>query len=582
VTALRSGALTAVHGLESALGDPDLTAAEDAALDAEDAFPAAACARLDDFGLAAYYVPTEFGGKLDDHELLLRLVRTCARRDLTATVAHAKTYLGVAPLWVAGSPQQAREAAAVVLAAAAVGWALSEPDHGADLLNGSVAATPSADGYRLDGLKWPINNATRADHLTVLARTGDNGARGHSLFLVDKTAVPRSTWRALPKAPTHGIRGADISGIEFTGAELPATARIGEPGTGIETVLRALQLTRTMCTALSLGAGEQALRITARFVATRIIQRQPLIDRPYPASVLARSAAQLAAVEAAALVGARSIHSLTGEMSVTSAVVKALAPTLVDAMLAELTELLGARSFLTGVHEHGAFQKVCRDHQVVAVFDGSTPVNRAALIQQFPRLVRGFSHGGVESAGLRQAVSVGGPVSALRHSSLTLMSRQGCSLVQSLPELAGSMDSQAPLGLADHARALCAVTEQLHTLMADVKPASRPPMLAYELAAAYELCYAGAACLQLWAAGASGHDGDPLWQEGLWVRAALRTLTARIAGTLRIPEPSPAPGDDQIDGPLSRLVAEAARTGAAITPFGDQAAQSLHPTGGSR
>jgi alkylation response protein AidB-like acyl-CoA dehydrogenase len=556
--------------LDAALGDPGIGARRDAELDAAEEFPAELCARLDAFGLPAHYVPSEWGGALDEHEQLLRLWRIVARRDLGAMVAHGKTYLGAAPVWVAGSPEQAKAAAAAVLGGSPVAWALSEPEHGADLLNGSFTATAEAGGYRLDGTKWPLNNATRAGHLTLLARTGEAGdPRGHSLFLIDKSALEPGTWRVLPKSLTHGIRGIDISGIEFTGTPLPDAALIGAEGTGVETVLRTLQLTRTMCAALSLGAGEQALRLAGRFTAERIIQRRPLLERPYFGSVLARCAALLAAVEAAALVGSRSIHGLTTEMSVTSTVVKSLAPALVDSAVGELAELLGVRSYLTGVYEHGAFQKLARDHQIVSVFDGSTPVNRAALVQQFPRLARGFELGAFDEDGLAESVSAGERSSALDTSALTLLSRRGCSVVQSLPALTASIAAgNGPEGLAEHTAALCAATRHLSELMAQVRPAARPPMTAYELAAAFELCYAGAACVHLWQAGEARHAGEPLWENGLWVRAALRALLARLADLLRTPLAGPAPGDALIDGPLSRIVADAALTGAPITPFG--------------
>jgi hypothetical protein len=337
-----------------------------------------------------------------------------------------------------------------------------------------------------------------------------------------------------------------------------------------------------MCAALSLGAGERALRLAAHFAATRIIQRSPLIERPRPAATVARCAAQLAAAEAAALVGSRSVHALTGEMSVTSAVVKALAPSLVDALLAETAELLGARSFLTDVYEHGAFQQVRRDHQVVAVFDGSTPVNRAALIQQFPRLVRGYAQRSVDEAALREAVSVGAPVRPLSLEALALQSRRGCSLVQSLPGLVPSLGG--PAGLAQHAAALLDTVELVHALMGETRPSARPKTAAFDLAAAYELCYAGAACLHVWAAGLSRHQDEPLWHDGLWVRAALRALADRLAAILRIPRPPAASGDERIDGTLALLVAEAARTGAPVTPFGDPLAHR-HPrtaSGGPR
>ncbi|MFC9257063.1 acyl-CoA dehydrogenase family protein [Amycolatopsis thailandensis] len=558
--------------LDTALVDVPVAGSEGighrvAELDAAEEFPAPFVDLLDAFGLPAYYVPTAWGGAVEDHELLLRLWRTVARRDLSTVIAHGKTYLGAASVWIAGDAGQAAATAARVLGGARIAWALSEPDHGADLLNGESTATAHETGYRLDGVKWPINNATRARYLTVLARTGKAGTgRGQSLFLVDKAALTPGTWRTLPKEPTHGIRGVDISGIEFQDAELPAGALLGAEGTGVETVLRALQLTRTLCAALSLGAGEHALRLAAAFAAGRVIQRRPLLDRAHPRATLTRCAALLAAAESAALVSGRSIHALTGEMSVISAVVKAVAPALTDAILGELAELLGARSFLTDVYAHGAFQKLWRDHQIVSVFDGSTPVNRGALVQQFPRLVKEFAAGTVDGDGLAEAVSIGGAPGPLDRGALALVSRRGCSLVQSLPRLAASLTGSAPDGLAAHATALAATAGEIHELMAGVAPAARPPMAAYEFAEAYELCYAGAACLHTWSA--ERHRDEPLWENGLWVRAALRALRARLAATLRLPVPGAEAGDDRIDDALAGHVAAAVRVGGPVTPFG--------------
>jgi alkylation response protein AidB-like acyl-CoA dehydrogenase len=549
------------YALDAALGDANESARRRVELDAGEEFPADLCARLDEFGLAAQYVPVEFGGALDDHERLLRLWRTVARRDVSAVVAHGKTYLGAASVWLAGDDEQARRVASAVTSGVPVAWGLSEPEHGADLLNNSLTATERADGWRLSGVKWPINNATRAGLLTVLARTGAAGApRGHSLFLVDKTMLPPGSWRELPKVSTLGVRGIDISGIEFHDTTLPPSALLGQLGSGLETVLRALQLTRTMCASLSLGAGEHALRIAARFVSERIIRDRPLIERAYPASILSRCAGLLAAAECAALVGVRSIHSLTGELSVSSAVVKSFAPTVVDGIIGELTELLGVRSYLTDVYAAGAFQKLARDHEIVSIFDGSTPVNRGALAQQFPRLSRGITAGWVDADGLAGSVALGQRPRPLDHSALTLLSRRGCSVVQSLPTLAETI-TDAPDGVVEHTRAFCRAAVRLAGRMAQVRPAARPSMAAYELAAAYEVCYAAAACLHLWRLGESD---SPLWRDGGWLCAALHALRERLASLMR--EPAPEPLSD--NGRFGRRVAEAAVAGEPVTPFG--------------
>jgi hypothetical protein len=283
-------------------------------------------------------------------------------------------------------------------------------------------------------------------------------------------------------------------------------------------------------------------------------------------------------VEAAALVSSRSIEGLTGEMSVVSPVVKALAPTLVDAMLGQLADLLGARSVLTDGCEGRSFSKVRRDHQVVSIFDGSTPVNRAALTHQFPRLVQGFAAGTVDIGGLHQATAVGEPANELHFPALALLSRRGCSLVQSLPQVVASVAGTP--GLSQHAVTLLTFADRLHSVMADVRPAARPDMAGYELAAAYELCYAGAACLHLWHTGETQHRGEPLWTDGLWARAALRALLARLAGVLRMPRPAAAAGDDRIDGPLAHAITSAAESGAPLTPFGDPGFSTSRTAGG--
>ncbi|MEN3307794.1 MAG: hypothetical protein V7603_3996 [Micromonosporaceae bacterium] len=523
----------AVDEFEAALETiAGLSPARCAELDRSEEFPAAICAELDLLGLSGYYVPAEHGGRLASYPEALRLWRAVARRDVTVAVAHVKTFLGAVCVWLAGDEAQARDLANRIMGGARVSWALSEPAHGADLLAGDVVAVREGDGYRLHGRKWLINNATLGSHLCVLARTDTRpGPRSFSLFLVDKDELAAAGYHLAPKVRTLGVRGADISGITFHGAGVRRSALVGVPGSGLETVLCGLQLTRILCTALSLGAGEHAVRVATRFAVERIIQERPLIDRPNVRAILARCGAALLAVEAVATVAARAIHSLTGELSVLSSVVKALAPTLVDRAIGELGELLGSRSFLDHQYADGAFQKLARDHRVVAIFDGSTVVNRHALINQFPRLVRGYREGVCDDEGLAEAVTMSTGQRPFDPAGLRPATSIGCSIIQGLPSVLERVVSavrqgHAPAELADATRALCEVTASVHARMATTRPARHPGAAAFDLAAEYELCVAAAACLHLWAANASPRMEDELWTGALWPRIVLRELLA--------------------------------------------------------
>lgn len=495
-----------------AAADGPFHPATSARLDAREEFPAEACAVLDACGIARAYVPAALGGAPGGLPELVAALRAVARRDVTVAVAHGKTFLGSVPTWVAGRDDQRRDLAAEILDGAVVSWGLTEPGHGSDLLAGELTAVPAPDGgWRLDGVKWPVNNATRGRLVSVLARTAsEGGPRGFSLFLVDKQGLAPGSWRPLPKEPTHGVRGADISGVRFEGARVPEDALTGRAGDGLEIVLRSLQLTRTVCTSLSLGAGEHALRLAHGFAAGRALHGTVLSRLPLARRVLGRAAASLALADAASLLSARSAHCLTGEMSVVSAVVKAGVPDLVQSAIDDLAELIGARGFLTDHYEHGRFQKLERDHRVVAIFDGSTAVNRSALISQFPLLARRMTTGGHDKAGLATAVSAG-PLPPLDFGALRLTSRTGCSVVQALPAAAGRLSALAAAGTVpervhDLAGALAEESAAVADAMAGPYPAGRDtPPEAFETARRYERCYAGAAAAHLLLA----DPGDP-------------------------------------------------------------------------
>ncbi|GAA2347970.1 acyl-CoA dehydrogenase family protein [Streptomyces kunmingensis] len=538
-------------GFDRSLGHParrDLPffAARLRELDAAEAFPTDAVARLDELGLPAYYVPARHGGALDSYEDLLQLVRVVARRDLTVAIAHTKTYLGAVSTWVGGTAEQGGELGARVASGAVVSWGLTERAHGSDLLSGELTATPvEGGGYRLDGEKWLINNATRSDLVCVLARTSPaGGTRGYSLLLADKSCIGQGSYTCLPAARTHGIRGADISGIAFDGAVVPASALIGEEGEGIETVLRSLQITRTICAALSLGAGDRALRIATGFGLEHRLYGKRLIDLPQAHRALTEAYADLLAMEAVTLVASRGVHTLTEEMSVSSAAVKYLVPTTADELISAMGQFLGARSFLSEEFAHGTFAKLERDHRIVGIFDGNTLVNLNALINQFAALARGYRAGRTDAEGLAAAATLDVRTPAFDPARLLLTSRTGNSVAASLPqslvelrELAG--EGEASESLLTVAEQLLRISDTTHEEMAAHRPSPRDvPAAAFDLAHRYTLCSAAAACLQVWLRNRTTVAADTtataaLWRDGLWVEAALTRLAERLTpGTL--------------------------------------------------
>ena len=505
-----------------------------ATYDKQDMFPEAPCSVLNEFGMNRFYVPVQYGGSLSSYEQLIDLWRTISRHDLTVAIGHGKTSLGGICTWLAGSPEQANTLGKNIINGDVVSWGLTERYHGSDLLANEFEARETPQGWVINGEKWLINNATRGDMICVLALTDPQlGARGYSLFLIDKRKLSSTDYRLLPKEHTYGIRGADISGIEFQNAVISSDTMVGERGAGLEIVLKALQLTRTSCVGLSLGAADHAFNLVFDFVKQHRMYDRYLIELPMVRRTLAETYVKLMIAELVSVVSSRSIHALTGEMSVISAIAKAFVPTMVDELIAQLGDQLGSRAFLTEEYKHGMFQKLERDHRLIAIFDGSTVVNRNALINQFHLLARSYKKGNYDKDGLAQTMNLNDELNKINPEKLQLVSISGCSILQSLPQAVEQLRTLIINKKLTETR-LLALAETLleetnaliEKLSACVLSAREVPQSHFELAAQYELCFAGAACIQLWLHNSDNSSGR--FSQALWMEVCLTHLLKRL------------------------------------------------------
>jgi alkylation response protein AidB-like acyl-CoA dehydrogenase len=537
-------------------------------LDERDAYPEDIVRALDERGVHRYYVPSELGGAIVSYEEVLAVLRTIARRDLSVAIAHAKSYLGAVAIWIAGSTGQQRDAAALVLGGKQMALALTERAHGGDLLACDVRAERVPTGYRLTGQKWLINNGTRGAGLTLYARTDPKGGpRGFSLLFVDKSKLREGSFSHHPKILTHGIRGADISGVAFEGATVGPDAVIGKEGAGLEIIIKALQLTRTMCTGLSLGAADTALRVATEFALSRRLYRDVVFAIPHARATLVDAYADLLLCDAVSIAAARAVHVAPDQLSVRSAIVKYFVPTASERIVRDVAVVLGARHYVRRDYADGVFQKLVRDNALVGLFDGSTVVNLSALGLQLRQLAnrRGKLDERQRDAlreRLAPAFTLGGPLPRFDPTKLDLASHGDDDAVQGMAIAIASVEQERARGrvaapvadaIVDGARALL---EELHAderrvdvLVAGTTKQATPPAL-FELAKRYAAIHAAACALHLWT---NNRGGDDAFARGEWLALALRRALVQFRPALGLLD---RPFEDAVAADLVRRVDE--------------------------
>ncbi len=174
------------------------------------------------------------------------------------------------------------------------------------------------------------------------------------------------------------------------GARVAASTRLGAEGEGLELALRGLLVTRTFCTALSLGAGDTMLRTVAEFVFDRTLYGGSASEIPYVSESLANAYVSLLVAECDTLVAMRGLHLYLEEFSLWANFSKVQVTRLVDGNASVLARILGARHYLRAPEHHGIFQKMLRDNAIVAVFDGSEPVCLDSIATQLPTMARAY------------------------------------------------------------------------------------------------------------------------------------------------------------------------------------------------
>lgn len=483
---------------------------------------------LDGYGLNAEFVPRALGGRLRQVDVMGQVLRAVFRRDPTLALGYGVTnYIAAAPVWAAGDGDQRRWMADLLLAHRKASAGYNELAHGNDFTRTELRAVPRDGRLFLNGRKELVNNVARADAVVLFARTDERpGNRSHAHLLVDMTSIPAERRAYLPRFRTVGMRGCLLGGVEFRDCPVPRSALIGEPGEGMETVLRAFQTTRGVLPSMAIGGLDTQLRLAARFCGERILYGRSVDELPHARSILTKAFLDLLICDALTTAVARALHLLPGQTSLYTAAVKYLVPKMLHEASYELATLLGARSYLRE-GRYGLFQKHARDVAVVTFGHANATVCLATMIPQLVRLAGpGRADADQPPAELFRP---GAPLPDLDFDRLELTVRGGdplaAVLAEARPDAAGEP--------ADLCAVLAAELRRIRERCAALRGRDRTVIAGrpgFVLADRYATVLAAAACLGFWRQGALGTGPEQ-------ITGVLWRLAERLG---RAPGPLPA------------------------------------------
>ncbi len=245
-----------------------------ARIDAEDWFPRQLWEPMGALGLHGITVAEEFGGLGLGYLEHLIAVEEVSRASASVGLsygAHSNLCVNQIHRW--GTPEQKAKYLPKLVSGEHVGsLAMSEVGAGSDIVSMKLKAEAVPGGFRLNGTKFWITNATYADVLVVYAKTG-KGSRGITAFLIEKHMPGFSIGQKIDKM---GMRGSPTAELLFDDCFVPEINVMGPLNGGVGVLMSGLDYERVVLSGIQLGIMQACLDVVIPFVRTRQQFGQPI------------------------------------------------------------------------------------------------------------------------------------------------------------------------------------------------------------------------------------------------------------------------------------------------------------------
>ena len=257
-------------------------------------------------------------------------------------------------------------------------YCLTEPGSGSDAAGLRTTAKLDGEHYVLNGSKAFISGAGTSDVYVVMARTGQDGPKGISTFVVDKDA-PGLSFGAQEKK--MGWNSQPTAIVQFDDCRVPAANLLGQEGDGFRYAMMGLDGGRLNIAACSLGGARLALETALEYVASRKQFGKALAEFQNTQFKLADMATQLEAARLLVLRGAWALDTGHPEKTKWCAMAKRFATDACFQIADEALQLHGGYGYLKDY----PLERIVRDLRVHRILEGTNEIMRVITAREMMR-----------------------------------------------------------------------------------------------------------------------------------------------------------------------------------------------------
>jgi acyl-CoA dehydrogenase len=330
-------------------------------------------AKLADAGYLGAGWDEEYGGSGLDTRSYALVVEELGKAD-SSVRGIVSVNVGLVGKTIArfGSEEQKREWLPRLASGEALGcYALTEPGCGSDAAALATRAERDGDSWTLSGSKTFITLGTWASVALVFARTGAEGPRGITCFLV-RTDSPG--FEARPIKGKLGLRAQDTAELSLDSVRVGDDARLGDLDGGFRVAMSALDVGRISLAAGCVGIAQGCLDATIGYARDRRAFGRPiagfqLVQELVAETAVETEAARLLVWRAAALADAHERHTLE------SSVAKLYASEVSVRAANSAVQVFGGYGYV----DEYPVGKYLRDARVTTLYEGTSQIQKLII-----------------------------------------------------------------------------------------------------------------------------------------------------------------------------------------------------------
>jgi alkylation response protein AidB-like acyl-CoA dehydrogenase len=257
-------------------------------------------------------------------------------------------------------------------------YCLTEPGSGSDAAGMRTRAERDGDSYVLNGSKAFISGAGTSDIYVVMARTGVDGPKGVSTFVVEN-GTPGLSFGAQEKK--MGWNAQPTAQVNFDNCRIPAENLVNKEGEGFRIAMSGLDGGRLNIGACSLGGAQFAMEQAKAYMESRTQFGRPLKDFQGLQFKIADMATELEAARLMVRAGADALDKRDPKATQLCAMAKRFATDVGFKVANDALQVHGGYGYLKDY----PVERVVRDLRVHQILEGTNEIMRVITAREMFR-----------------------------------------------------------------------------------------------------------------------------------------------------------------------------------------------------